>query len=124
MYIELANNVIEGNCDALDSYIALKKAQAELETALKLVQPFALTEAEKYGQKSFKAFNASIELKNGPSTYKFCPSITQMEEELKKIEDMAKLGSFVYEPTGEVIDQASKVEGKSTIAISFKLLKP
>jgi len=120
MYIELANNVIEGNCDALDSYIALKKAQAELEVALKLVQPLALNEAEKYGQKSFEAFGAKVEIRNSPSTYKFSGYILTLEEKLKSLKDMSKSGSFADPETGEIIDQASKVEGKSTIAISFK----
>lgn len=120
MYLELANRVEAGDCNALDSYIALKKAQAELEIALKLVQPLALNEAEKYGQKSFSAFGAKIELKNGPSTYSWCGVITDMERKLKYYKDMSKVGQFADPETGELIEGAIKLEGKQTIAISFK----
>ena len=120
MYLELANKVESGDVNALDSYIALKKAQDEITEALKKVQPYALNEAEKYGQKSFEAFGAKVEIRNSPSTYKFSGYILTLEEKLKSLKDMSKSGSFADPETGEIIDQASKVEGKSTIAISFK----
>lgn len=120
MYLELANSVESGDCNALDSYIALKKAQDEITEAIKKVQPYALTEAEKYGQKSFEAFGAKIELRNGPSTYSFCGTITDIEKKLKYYKDMSKVGQFADPETGELIEAAIKIEGKPTIAISFK----
>lgn len=120
MFLELANQVEQGVVNPLDSYIALKKAQDELTEALKIVQPFALNEAEKYGQKSFEAFGAKIELRNGASTYKFCGHILSLEEKLKKLKEMSKQGEFADPETGEIIEKASKIEGKSTLAVSFK----
>lgn len=118
--IEIAGLFEAGEINALEAYVILKELSSKTELALKQIINHALAEAEKYGQKSFKAFGATIELRNGPSTYKFSSAILDLETRLKQLKDMSKSGSFADEQTGEVIDQAVKIEGKSTLAVSFK----
>jgi hypothetical protein len=120
-YINYANEVKEGNVNALEAYITLKAAMADLEKALKDVQELAIDEASKYGQKSFKAFGANVEVRNGAGRWNYAnvKAHSQLTEQLKYIEKMAQAGGGVT-LDGEVIEPAVKVEGKSTIAISFK----
>lgn len=120
MYLEYLEKVKNGELDPLKVYIELKQHQAEIDHVLKQIIDDALNEAEKYGQKSFKAFGAKIEIRNAASTYKFCEAINNYDAKLKQLKEMSKSGSFADETTGEIIEQAQKIEGKTTLAISFK----
>lgn len=118
--IELAGLVSEGSVNALEAYIILKELASKTELALKQIQNNALTEAEKYESKSFKAFGASIEVRNGASQFKFSEAINNYEAKLKQLKEQSKLGEFADPDSGELISKAVKIEGKTTLAISFK----
>ena len=118
--IELTALVANGEINPLEAYVILKQEQTAIETALKAIQDNAITEGLKYGEKSFKAFGAKIEMRNSPSTYKFTGHILNLEERLKTLKDQAKLGEVVDTDSGEIIPKAIKLEGKQTISISFK----
>lgn len=120
-YINYANEVKEGRVNPLEAYIALKAAANDLEKALKEVQDLAIDEANKYGQKSFQAFGAKIEVRNGASRwdYKSVKAHVQLSTQLKYIEDLAKAGGGVT-MDGEIVEPATKINGRETIAISFK----
>lgn len=120
MYLELLEKVKNGDINPLQTYVELKQLQTEIDHVLKSIQDDALTEAEKYEGKSFKAFGAKIEVRNAASTYKFSSVISDYETRLKQLKDMSKSGSFADETTGELIEKAVKIEGKTTLAISFK----
>jgi hypothetical protein len=123
MYNELATKVVNGDVNPLKAYIELKNAQAELEAALKTVQPLAIDEADKYKEKSFKAFGAIIEKRNAPSTWDFSQvaAYQQAKQRLKYIEDVSKAGGGYDAETTEEITKAIRIEGKSSIAV--KLVK-
>ena len=109
-----------GEINGLEAYIASKVALKELEEVSKQLQPLAIDEAGKYGAKSFTAFGAKIELRNGASTWKFQgAAYDTAKANLKYIEELAKIGGGVIEATGEVVEKAIKIEGKQTIAISL-----
>lgn len=118
--IELALSAQAGDCDALSAYIELKKIEAELKQALEMVQPLAIYEADKWKEKSFSYAGAIIEKRSAPATYKYSGSVLKLQEKLKNWQEKAKIGTFVDEESGEVIDQAVKIEGKTTIAVKLQ----
>ena len=117
---DLTKGVHEGTINPLEAYCILKAQQNHLETALKSLQEGALNEANKYPEKSFKMYGASIEKRAGASTFKFCSAITKEEERIKKLKEQSKIGQFADPDSGEIIEQAVKIPGKDTLAISFK----
>lgn len=120
-YKLISNEVVEGNMNPLEALVILRKHLADLEEAIDIVKPLAIDEASKYGQKSFSAFGASFELRNGPGQWKFQGSVyAEAKARLKYIEDIAKAGGGADANTGEIIEPANKVEGKSTIAITLQ----
>lgn len=118
--IEIAGLVTAGEINALEAYVILKELAGKTELALKQVLDAALTEAEKYESKSFKAFGAKVEVRNGASQFKFCSAINEYEAKVKLLKEQSKLGEFANPDTGELIEKAVKIEGKTTLAISFK----
>lgn len=120
MYLELLEKVKNGDVDPLKVFIELKQHENEIKHVLEQIKDEALTIAERYGQKSFSAFGAKIEIRNAASTYKFSQPIIELEARLKQLKEMSKSGSFADDVTGELIDKAERIEGKTTLAISFK----
>lgn len=128
--LEIADRVINGEADALKSWIELKKLEKELKEAMDIIKDDAVSEAEKYGGKSFEAFGAKVEVKNGPGQWKFdkIPEHAEAKEKLKIIETMAKeafnlqkKNAVMYDTvTGEAITPAEYTEGKTLISISLK----
>lgn len=120
-YTEISDQVVNGEVNALKAYIELKQASAQLEAALKIVYPLAIDEAGKYSEKTFKAFGATIEKRNGPSQWDYSGVLAyqQAQERLKYIQKIAQAGGGFDAQTTEQIEKAVKIEGKTTIAISL-----
>ena len=120
-YVQLANQAKDGETNPLSVYIQLKRAEKELKAAIELVQPLAIDEADKYSEKTFKFQGAVIEKKSAPSTWDFSEvaAYTQAKERLKYIETISKAGGGADANTGEVIDKAIKIDGKSTITVKL-----
>lgn len=118
--IEIAGLVTAGEINPLEAYVILKKMQGQTELAIKQIQDLAIQEGLKYGEKSFKAFDAKIEMRSSPATFKFSETITQQEERIKLLKEQSKLGEFADPNTGEIIGKAVKIEGKQSISVSFK----
>jgi hypothetical protein len=117
---DLLQGVKDGEINPLEAYIILKNQQTILESALKQVQEQAIDEGLKYGEKSFSAYGAKVEMRSAPAVYKFDETVQQFEARLKAMKDQSKIGSFVDPDTGVEINKAVKIEGKQTISISFK----
>lgn len=117
--------VLEGSEPALKSYIELKKLEKTVTEAIKQVQDLALDEADKYGQKSFSAFGAKVELKSGASRWDFSNvhHVLSAKETLKKFEELAKIAATssdpIYDSDGLQVEPATKIEGKSTLAVTL-----
>lgn len=120
-FSEIAENVENGEVNALKEFISLKRQGNDLAEALKIIQPLAIDEAEKYPQKSFKAFGAIVEKKNAAGTwdYSVVSAWNAAKERLEWVQKMAQAGGSADAESGEIIEKAIKIEGKSTIAIKL-----
>lgn len=118
--IEIAGLVGAGELNPLEAYVILKELQGKTELAIKQIQDQAINEGLKYGEKSFNAFGAKIEMRSSPATYKFCAAIQNLEAKVKLLKDQSKLGEFADTDTSEIIEKAVKIEGKQTLSVSFK----
>lgn len=118
-YSEIVDQVNEGNLNALEMFIAIKRECEAASAAMDALKQQAIDEAAKYGGKSFEAFGAKIERRNAPSrwNYKGISSIEDAEKKVKQLQTIAQVGG-VDPDTGEVM-KAVKIEGGETIAISF-----
>lgn len=119
--MQLVNQVLNGETDALKAYIELKRIEKELEFAINQVQPLAISEADKYPGKSFEMFGAFIEKKNAPARwdYSMVTAYQQQKAKLDYIQKIAQAGGGYDSETSEEIAAAAKVEGKSTITVKF-----
>jgi hypothetical protein len=118
--IEIAVLVGQGELNPLEAYVILKELVGKAELALDQIKNDALTEASKYPEKSFSAYGAKIEVRNGASQFKFSSAISDYEAKLKQLKEQSKLGEFADPESGLIIEKAIKIEGKTTLAISFK----
>lgn len=123
MYSELAQRVVDGDVNPLEAYVTLKRAADEIKTAMEIVQPLAVSEADKWKEKSFKAYGVIIEKKSNPATWDYsgCEAYEQAQKRLKYIQQIAQIGGGADVDTGEVIGKAIRIEGASNISV--KLLK-
>ena len=114
-----ANAVLNGELNALSTYIALKRQQMALGSALDAIKDLATDEANKYPEKTFKAFGATIEKKSGASRWDYSgvEEWIKAKERIKQIETISQVGGM--DESGNEIQKAFKVSGPSTIAISF-----
>lgn len=118
--IEIAGLTASGDINALEAYVILKELESKTKLALGQIKDNALTEAGKYPERSFMAFGANIEVRNGASAYKFCSAIDELENKVKQLKEQSKLGEFADTDSGQIIEKAVKIEGKTTLAVSFK----
>lgn len=118
---KLVEQVKGGEISPLKAYIELKRLEKATEIALAEVKDLAYAEASNWGEKSFKAFGAQIEVKNAASRWDYSgvPLVKSASERLKYLEKLAQIGG-VDEETGEVVSKANKIEGKATLSISLK----
>lgn len=121
-YKEITDQVVNGDINALKAYIDLKVAEKELEYALAVVQPLAINEADKYTEKTFKAFGAVIEKRSAPGRWDYAQvnAWKQAKDRLAYIEKISQAGGGADMDSGEVIDKAIKIPGKAIIAINLK----
>lgn len=126
---DLVEQVKNGEIDGLKAYIELKRLEKTLSESIKTVQEFALTEAAKYGQKTFEFHNAKIELKSGAGTWKFdsYEKYNSVKTQLKSIEENMKAAynasqkmQTVVDESGEIIPPAQYIAGKDTLAVMLK----
>lgn len=119
--LDIKDAVEQGNVNPLEAYIELKSIENTLKEVISTVQPLAITEAEKWKEKSFKAFGATIEKRNAPATYEMSHinAYISAKEKVKYIETIAKAGGGIDPETGQEIEKAIRIEGKSTIAVKI-----
>ena len=119
--LDIQDGVEQGNVNPLEAYVELKAIENTLKEVMAKVQPLAITEADKYNEKSFKAFGAVIEKRSAPATYDMSHinAYLTAKEKVKYIETIAKAGGGIDPETGQEIEKAIRVEGKSTIAVKI-----
>ena len=120
---EITQLVLNGEKDALLAYIELKSIEKEVKASLEKIKDLAIAEAEKFGEKSFKAFGAKVELRNSAGRWDF--KHLEWYRHGKHQEDLAKesfnankKGMTYSNEDGEVIEPAKFNPGKLTIAIT------
>lgn len=87
LYIDKAvEDVLSGNLDPLDVFIAFKDMADQLVKANKQIQELAIDEASKHGAKTFDHRGYKITLNNGRQTWDFknCQGIKDLEKILKE----------------------------------------
>ena len=119
----------DGYLNQLQAYIEAKKALEVLTNFVKTIQDQAFDEATKYGEKSFGAFGAKIEIRATAGQWKYdhLPEVISQKNKLKELEERAKeafklkqKGGNLVTDDGQVVEPAHYQEGKDTIFISFK----
>lgn len=122
--LKLKADVEDGNAPALRTYIELKRIEKAFTDVMKSVQDAARDEAFNYGQKSFDAFGAKVELKNAASRWDYSQThqVSELAAKLKTMQDLAQsaVNSEIYDENGVRIEPAKKIEGKATISITLK----
>lgn len=120
--LELALAAQRGDSDPIQAYIALKEIEAELKKAIEITQPLAISEADKYPGKQIDFSNAVIEKKSAPARweYKHIAAWHDAQKRLDWVQKIAQAGGGADPESGEIIDKAVRIEGKSTIAVTLK----
>lgn len=120
--------VQDGRANALQTYIEIKRINEASAAALKEMQDQAIEEADRHPEKSFELYGAKIEKRAGGSRYSFkhIQEWQKKEQERKAIEEAAILAEKAQRSgqdiikEGVIVEPAQFIEGKATIAISFK----
>jgi len=122
------DSVEDGNADALQLFIELKRIEKTLAAAMKQIKDEAMTDAATYGEKTFEAFGAKVEMKSGGGrwNYKKIDSWTRLKDELEQIELVAKQaskmrdqGKAMIDGDGVIVEPAEFMPNAETIAISI-----
>jgi hypothetical protein len=123
---EAVVRVQEGMSDPLEIYAYLKDLEKHLKISIDNVKEHALTEAEKFEDKTFEHLGLNFELRNGKSTYKFdhIDLWKDKKAELKRLEDIAKAslknGSVAIDSdTGEEIPPAKVSFSKDSLIVKL-----
>jgi len=103
---EIAQQVLNGEQDALIAYAELKAAEKSLKAVLAEIEPLALEEAAKYG-KSFELYGHKFEQRNGSIRYNFShlPQWQAADNAKKIIETQSKQALKAMETGNTIIDE-------------------
>lgn len=119
---QVASKVIalveDGEVDALDTLIKLSWLQTTLESCIKAIRTHALTEAEKYGQKSFRAFGCDIQIKETGVKYDYSDS-----EEWRQMSEQEKEMALIRKQLEERLRFAGNCVKTSTTNVQITLPK-
>jgi len=116
----IKENAIDGKMNAIEAYVQLKTLEKVIKEAIEKVQELAIDEGLKYNQKSFVAYGATVEMKSAPSRWDYskCMQVQHLSAKLKTMQELSQLAvnSKMYDEDGLLIEPASKIEGKQSIA--------
>lgn len=122
--------VKNGERSALDLYAKLKEVEKHAQECLKIIKDDVISEAEKYGEKSFTDFGYEFEFRDGRRNFDFknIDEWVKLKSELSVIEKRAKAaaeidGAYVDEETGEVIEPCIVTYSKPSLVVKSKTQK-
>ncbi len=124
--IKIIDGVEQGNANAGQAYIALKKLSELIDDCMKQIKPEAHIAFSRFNEKNFYAFGAKIQMKNEASRWKYkgCTLVEETEKKLKLYQELsqkaAETNEEIYDSSGIRIEPAIKIEGGETFSISFK----
>ena len=125
----IVSKVFDGDLDPLSVHIRSKAVIKALDAIVSKTEELARDNAQKYGEKSFNAYGAKVELREGYDTPDFsqddvCLSLTAKlkarQEMLKQAFRLNGKAVIVDPDTGEVVPVMPVKSTKSTISITFQ----
>ncbi len=128
---QIYNDAVDGEIDALTAYIQLDAIEKEAKRFKEQIQEMAVSEADKYGAKTFQFNGYEIQRRAAAGRWKFDHisdwqgkqfELKEIEEKHKQAFKMAEKGDTYITEGGEVVEPAQYTPGKETIAL--KPLKP
>ena len=116
--------VENGDVDALEAFVNLKKLEEIVKQAKKRIDDLAIDEAAKHGAKTFGFLDSEITIKNSAGRYDYSniPEITSKELELKLLKDKHKaaLKNELFDlGTGEKIEPPIYKGGREILSIKL-----
>jgi hypothetical protein len=127
----IAQSVDEGNSDALSAYVEFKRIEKVLEASMKQVFEEAITEANRYTEKTFSCNGAEVTKKSNPGRWDFksCPRVESIASKLKEAQEQAKAaynqsqkGAVLLDEDQCLIEPASYAHGADGLAIKILAL--
>ncbi len=124
---KINEQVINGEINALEAFIQLKKMVDVATKIMTEIKRDAVDEADKYQGKTFEAFGAKIEKRNGGGTwnYKHLDTWCKINDQKKVMEDLHKSayrmgGNSIIDPnTGEIVQPAEWKPNADTLSIKI-----
>lgn len=124
--MSLYDKAMNGEVSALDVYLELREAEAEIKKQIDDIKDIALLELEKYGKEPVMRRGFLIEKVNGRKiwNYKGVSAWNSAKARLTEVEKMAQMafnGAEVTDKeTGEVVEPADLSFASDTIKITYK----
>lgn len=124
--MSLYDKAMNGEVSALDAYIELREAEADIKKQIDDIKDIALLELEKYGKETVIRRGWHIEKVNGRRiwSYKGVSAWNSVKARLSEVEKMAQMaynGAEVTDKdTGEVVEPADLSFTKDSIKITYK----
>jgi len=125
----VVHSVLDGDLDPFAVHIRAKAVIKALEAIITQTEELAREQASRYGQKSFTAYGAKVELREGYDSPDFssddvCVGLTHQlkarQELLKQSFKLQGKAVIVDPDTGEIVPVMPPKTTKSTISISFQ----
>lgn len=125
----VVHSVFDGDLDPFAVHIRAKAVIKALEAIIAQTEELARDQAAKYGQKSFTAYGAKVELREGYDAPDFSKDevCNQLSNQLKVRQDLLKQSyklqgkAVIVDPdTGEIVPVMPPKTSKSSISISFQ----
>lgn len=125
---ELENKALDGEINELEAYIECTKVKNSAESAMKNLKQYALSEFEKYGEKTVNEFDCQIQKsQSGRYSYKHIQEWTESSGRSKAIEKQAQeaykqslKGIELIDENGEIIQPAEYTSNAESLKISIK----
>jgi len=125
----VVQSVFDGDLDPFAVHIRAKAVIKALEAIVSQTEELARDQASRYGQKSFVAYGAKVELREGYDAPDFSKDevCNNLSNQLKARQDLLKQSyklqgkAVIVDPdTGEIVPVMPPKTSKSSISISFQ----
>ena len=121
---DITTAVKDGLVNPLEAYVSLKKLEEIVKQDKSKIDEEALSEANKYPEKSFNFSDVEITKKNSAGRYDYSniPEIVKKEKELKELKETYKAASkydITDLNTGEILNAPIYKHGKEILSIKL-----
>lgn len=124
---ELENKALDGEIDELHAYIECSKIKSMAESSMKNLKQYALSEFEKYGEKTVDAYGCQIQKsQSGRYSYNHLSSWVDLNGQIKAIEKQSQeaykqseKGIDLIDENGEIIPPAEYKSNEESLKIKI-----